>query len=267
MNDLYYIEYKPELMLSDSMDMDAQTELAHRRLCDFIWRMDKPPKADNEFLKQFTKTSATDWGRVKKGLLEKGWAEVEGMLLHKGAIETLNAAKEKYASQCNQTAPATAKKTGSDLKLMVCERDSVTGIVTIKVTTSVTSSVTLPVTTRQPEPEPEIVKRERGGPAPGEVLVPSWDEVKAWAQMDGVPEEVAREFFDHENSFGQWRAGGRVNGMPINARNAMKVWFNRGRKTNGTNGKINGASHDRNAGTYNQNRDNSGAKAKIRGAA
>ena len=265
MNDLYYIEYNPELMLSDSMDMDAMTELAHRRLCDFIWRMDKPPKADNEFLKQFTKTSATDWGRVKKGLLEKGWSEVGGMLLHKGAIETLNAAKEKYAAQCNQTAPATAKKNGSDLKLMVCERDAVTGIVTIKVTTSVTSSVTLPVTTRQLEQE--LDKRERGESPVGEVIVPSWEEVKTWAQMDGVPEAVAREFFDHENSFGQWRAGGRVNGMPINARNAMKVWFNRGRKPNANNGKTNGASPDRNAGTYNQNRDNAGAKAKIRGAA
>lgn len=167
MNDLYYIEYKPELMLSDSMDMDAETELAHRRLCDFIWRMDKAPRADNEFLKQFTKTRASDWGRVKKGLLEKGWAEVNGLLLHKGAIETLNAAKEKYAAQCNQTAPATAKKNGTELKLTVCERDPATGIATLKVVassavpvtypaaTSETANVTKPVTTPQLEPQPK----------------------------------------------------------------------------------------------------------------
>ena len=117
-----------------------------------------------------------------------------------------------------------------------------------------------------PPPSPTPLNRERESNF-AEVTVPSWEEVKTWAQIDGVPEAVAREFFDHENSFGQWRAGGKVNGMPINARNAMKVWFNRGRKTNANNGKTNGASPDRNAGTYNQNRDNTGAKAKIRGAA
>lgn len=89
-----------------------------------------------------------------------------------------------------------------------------------------------------PSPSPVSITKEResGQPENGsriqftEFTVPSWPEVKAWAEMDGVPETVAREFFDHENSFGQWRAGGRVNGMPINGRNALKVWFNRSRK-------------------------------------
>ena len=262
MNDLYYIEYKPELMLSDSMDMDAETELAHRRLCDFIWRMDKAPRADNDFLKQFTKTKPQDWGRVKKGLLEKGWAEVNGLLLHQGAIETLNAAKEKYAAQCNQTAPATAKKNGSELKLMVCERDSVTGIVTLKVTTSVTSSVTLPVTTRQPEPKLETVKTERE-PALPEANIPSWDEVKVMAEMAAIPEAVAKAFFDHYDSKNLWR---NKHGIMINVRPSLLIWANNERQGK-TNGKLNPPGVDRNAGTYNQNRDNTGAKAKIRGAA
>lgn len=164
MNDLYYIEYRPELMLSDSMDMDSETELAHRRLCDFIWRMDKAPKADNEFLKQFTKTRASDWGRVKRGLLDKGWAEVDGLFLHKGAIETLNAAKVKYADACNQTAPATAKRTGSELKWMICETDPVTGIVALKVTSHVAPVVTSVVTNRQSEQELESELKKKISP-------------------------------------------------------------------------------------------------------
>ena len=176
MNDLYYIEYNPELMLSDSIDMDAQTELAHRRLCDFIWRMDKAPKSDNDFLKQFTKTKPEDWGRVKKGLLEKGWAEVEGIMLHGGAIKSLNDAKMKYAAQCNQTAPATAKKNGTNEKIMVCERNSATGIITLKVTStdasSVKSTVTSNVPTGQLKPELEPVKQAVATPPAVAVAAP-----------------------------------------------------------------------------------------------
>ena len=226
MNDLYYIEYKPELMLSDSMDMDAETELAHRRLCDFIWRMDKAPKADNEFLKQFTKTRPADWGRVKRGLIEKGWTEVGGLFLHKAAIETLNVAKVKYADQCNQTAAANAKKTGV-LKLMVCERDSVTGIVSLKVTTSVTSSVTLPVTTRQPErePEPEPGKNppslsksslEKGsGENPEDLVatgsreIPDEDQAVVMTMNAGIPEAYVR--YVHRG----WYATGGKNGAGV----------------------------------------------------
>ena len=250
MNDLYYIEYKPELMLSDSLDMDPETELAHRRLCDFIWRMDKAPKADNEFLKQFTKTRATEWGRVKKGLLEKGWTEVAGFFLHHGAIESLNFAKEKYAAQCNQTAAATAKRNGSDIKLTVCQRDSVTGIVTLCVTTPVTTSVTPAVTTPQPEPEQKPVKTEREGSAADEkknadeprqhppyAEIPTWEEVKQMADRNAIPEKVARRFFDHYDSKNLWL--NKHNRM-INVLPSLLIWANnerQGRSPIAANGK------------------------------
>lgn len=286
MNDLYYIEYKPELMLCDSMDMDPETELAHRRLCDFIWRMDKVPKADNEFLKQFTRTTSQNWSRVKKGLLEKGWAEVAGLFIHKGAVETLNAAKEKYAAQCNQTAPATAKKTGQELKLLRCVRDPVTGIVTLNVTTpvsgsetslattsvmtnatasvsadvttNVTTNVTKIVTTPQLELKPEPVIKERAAREADfpEANVPTWEEVKTMAEMSAVAEPVAKAFFDHHESLNLWR---NKHGIMINVRPALLVWANREReKINGTNrnGSKNGSHQriDRSIGTANEGR-------------
>jgi len=131
------------------------------------------------------------------------------------------------------------------------------------------AAASAPALAGQCSPSPSPLNREREAELENphhfpEVSIPSWDEVKLWAEMDGVPEATAREFFDHENSFGQWRAGGKINGMPINARNAMKVWFNRGKKINATNSKSSRPSNDRNAGTYNQDRDLTGAKAKIR---
>ncbi len=195
MNDLYYIEYKPELMLSDTIDMDAETELAHRRLCDFIWKLDKPPKADNEFLKQFTKTKPADWGRVKKGLLDKGWAEVGGVLLHKGVINSLNSAKEKYAEKYNQTAPATAKKNGSKPRLMVCQRDKMSGIVTLTVTHSDTPRVTHPETDGQLESKLQSGKSSPPGEGSAGREIPGEEEARAQCMAAGIAEDFLRYIY------------------------------------------------------------------------
>jgi len=63
-NDLYYIKYNPELMLCDTMDMTAATELAHRRLSDFIWRQSKAYKNNVPLLIHFTKCQADQWPEV-----------------------------------------------------------------------------------------------------------------------------------------------------------------------------------------------------------
>jgi hypothetical protein len=145
-NDLFLIEYKPELMLSDSIDMDAATELAHRRLCDFIWRLDCAPRHDVAWLEHFTKCPVGQWPAVEVRLFQKGWTSRGGFLVHQGAIESHNEAKAKYAAKCNQTATALATKTRTKPKLSVCRMDEVTGLVTIIVTEDVTKVVTTDVT-------------------------------------------------------------------------------------------------------------------------
>lgn len=271
MNDLYFINYEAKLMFLDTSDMTCEGERAHRRLCDYIWFSDRPPLNNNESLRQITHTDASKWGKVKVELIAKGWLEKAEYLLHRGVINTLNESKKAYVANSNRTAKANGLK-----PLQLTAPDRITGIVTIlnpndeaHAASFVTPDATLPVTAAVtlPQSESESVNEERER-RPTEVVVPSWEEVKAWAQMDGVPEPVAREFFDHENSYGQWRAGGRVNGMPINGRNAMKVWFNRGRKINGNNSRTRQPGADRNKG-YNENyaADNAGADSKVRGTA
>lgn len=138
MNDLYYIKYNPELMLCDTMDMSAATELAHRRLSDFIWRQSKAYKFNVPLLIHFTKCDAASWPDVWSGLQEKGWKVAGDYVIHSGVIDSHNAAQREYVAECNQTAPASAKKSGV-LRTYTCETDSETGIATTHVTSVVTS--------------------------------------------------------------------------------------------------------------------------------
>lgn len=145
MNDLPYILYRAAVMLVDTMDMDHATELAHRRLCDFIWAHERAPRNDNEILRQITRTAATDWGRVRRGLECKGWFESGPFLVHRGAITSLNESSGRAAENFNRTAVA------GNRPAKVAVTDQVTGIVSYKlgdapVTPSVTPSVTPPVT-------------------------------------------------------------------------------------------------------------------------
>mgnify|MGYP006921363635 CR=1 FL=1 len=147
MNDLYYIKYNPELMLCDTMDMTAATELAHRRLSDFIWRQSKAYKNNVPLLIHFTKCQADQWPEVWAGLQEKGWKISGDYVIHQGVIESHNAAQIEYAKQCDQTAAASAAKTGKNPVFAQIVTDTATGIVTVIVTRNVTTVVTRNVTT------------------------------------------------------------------------------------------------------------------------
>lgn len=155
MNELFYIKYRSELMLCDTMDMTAFTELAHRRLSDFIWRQSKAYRFNVPLLIHFTKCPAEAWDETWAGLQEKGWRVAGDYVIHQGVIETHNAAQMEYAAECNQTAPATAKKTGKAIALSKVVTDDVTGIATIVVTSVVTKSATKDVTRTQSESKSE----------------------------------------------------------------------------------------------------------------
>ena len=113
-------------MLLDTMSMPADVELAHRRLCDFIWSMDELPQNENEFLRSHCRVAEAHWGRVKQGLMKKGWFELNNHLVHRGVVSSLNEAKEEYVAKFNQTAR------GRNSAKLRCVADPVTLIIRIE---------------------------------------------------------------------------------------------------------------------------------------
>lgn len=151
------------------MDMSAATELAHRRLSDFIWRQSKAYKFNVPLLIHFTKCTADSWPEVWTGLQEKGWKVAGDYLVHSGVIEAHNSAQREYVAECNQTAPANARKTGV-LRTYVCCTDKVTGIVTTNVTSVVTSHVAKSVTTDVTKPQSESKSESKPEPLKTSVI-------------------------------------------------------------------------------------------------
>jgi hypothetical protein len=142
MNDLYFIKYKPNLMMLDTLGMSKEGKVAHRQLFDMTIIQDGPPLNDDTTLRELASCDPKDWGRVKGELIGKGWKVKGDYFLHKGTIETLNESKAEYVASYNRTAPANKKP-----KLELTKPDSVTGCVTFIVTSDVTPNVTPNVTT------------------------------------------------------------------------------------------------------------------------
>lgn len=143
MNDLEWIKYKPKVIFLDTVGMSAAGERAHRRLCDYVWFSDVPPRNDNELLKQITSTGTQDWGRVKMELLGKGWIEAGEFLIHRGAIASLNESKQVYVANQNKTAAAQNRS-----RLALSAPDATTGVMRVIPAAEATPSVTTPVTRR-----------------------------------------------------------------------------------------------------------------------
>lgn len=160
MNDLPFIYYDAKSMFFDTLTMTIEGENSHRRLCDYTWTNDGPPKNDNETLRIITKTREANWGRVKSELLARGWIETGEYFLHRRVIKSLNEAKERWVASHNRTA-----KANNLAPLTLSKPDSVTGCVTINATPNVTSTVTPHVTKNvtevQSESESESEKKEQ----------------------------------------------------------------------------------------------------------
>jgi uncharacterized protein YdaU (DUF1376 family) len=97
MNPLAFVRYVPRLMLADTIDMDSESELAHRRLIDFLWSNDGPPQAVDSKLAAIAKVELKRWHRVRAELEVKGWRKEDGLFVHGGAMKTLAESKQKYA--------------------------------------------------------------------------------------------------------------------------------------------------------------------------
>jgi uncharacterized protein YdaU (DUF1376 family) len=110
MNDLFFIDYEAKVMLSDAVGLRPDSELAHRRLCDFIWATGKAPQNSPETLQEIGRVKPADWPKVKAELETKGWYPEKGLYTHKGCIKTLDRCKEKHARKVAASAAANAAR-------------------------------------------------------------------------------------------------------------------------------------------------------------
>jgi len=83
-------------MLTDTLGMRPDTELAHRRLCDLIWATGEPPSDNTDSLTDICRVKPQDWMRVRGELMTKGWLVENGKFTHKGTIKTLIRCRERH---------------------------------------------------------------------------------------------------------------------------------------------------------------------------
>ena len=99
MNDLFFIDYEAKVMLTDTLGMRPDTELAHRRLCDFIWATGEPPADNIETIQDIGRIKQQDYMRIRGELEMKGWLVENGKFTHKGTVKTMNRCIEKHAKK------------------------------------------------------------------------------------------------------------------------------------------------------------------------
>src|ERR1035437_582276 len=112
MNDLFFVDYEAKVMFSDTVGLRPDSELAHRRLCDFIWATGTAPPHSPETLQEIGRVKPADWLKVKAELETKGWYAEQGLYTHKGCIKTLDRCKEKHARKVAASAAANAARWG-----------------------------------------------------------------------------------------------------------------------------------------------------------
>lgn len=196
MNDLFFVRYQAKLMLLDSMDMPKDVELAHRRLSDFVWTMDGPPRDDNvTLLVEICRTTLSDWARLRGELELKGWhSDGKGHFTHDKVVSTLLESREFHEKRCNQTKAATESR-----KKRNVERND---------------DVTLNVTSVQSQSQSHSNKQTKNSH-------PTLKEVLDAASMTGMLPEDATHFWHHFEASG-WIDG---NGNPILSwRSKMQTW-------------------------------------------
>ncbi len=97
MNSIFWVRYVPSQMLVETADMTPAAELAHRRLCDWVWARGLCPQTDPQALQEITRVDAAEWPRVFKALQAKGWRSTRGAWRHAGVLRPLQEAQCAHA--------------------------------------------------------------------------------------------------------------------------------------------------------------------------
>jgi hypothetical protein len=208
MNDLPFIFYRPRDMFLDTVGMSKEGKVAHRQLADYVWYNDGPAANENELLREITSCAISDWARVKRELIGKGWVETPKFFLHKGIIKTLNYSKKKAVESHNKTAAANKLP-----KHELLDPHPETGVCAISVTHPVTSVI------GDRDREGDIEKKEGEGARGGEggehrtsneSEIPDFEGAFAMTVNAGILKDFCKYVFDDWSSRSGKDGGGNV---------------------------------------------------------
>ncbi len=104
-NPVFYVNYHPRPMIVRTAPMTHLAELAHRRLCDWIWAEGRAPVNDARTLASITRCLPEAWKEMRAELARNGWVGARHVFFHPEALAVLQQAKTAYAI---------ARRTGTD---------------------------------------------------------------------------------------------------------------------------------------------------------
>jgi hypothetical protein len=97
-SDLFFVRYQPQRMLVLSMEVSAEVELAHRRLCDYLWARGAVPACSGQGLAELLRTERRRLPGILRGLRRIGWRITRGRLSHPHPVAVLRDAVRAHQS-------------------------------------------------------------------------------------------------------------------------------------------------------------------------
>ena len=79
-----WVRYEAGASLLDLLRVSRETELAHRRLCDYHWQSGLWPAADGADAGVLCRAGQGEWPQTLAELARLGWVECKGRLYHSG---------------------------------------------------------------------------------------------------------------------------------------------------------------------------------------
>jgi uncharacterized protein YdaU (DUF1376 family) len=220
MNDLYFIDYEPKIMLTDTVGMRPDTELAHRRLCDVLWSQGCPLVHDDISLQDICRSKDHDWVRIKGELMQKGWMIENGQFTHKGCMKTMLRCHERHEKKIAAANAGAAGRWGKKSSEPTCDRNA----------TAMPTDMRPQCQSHSQSQSP--VERESNLP---EIPPMSRKDFDVMSEMRGVPKECAEWFWNVNDGRG-WvdsKSNPIVKVEPL-LLNALKSWRTKQARTSGS---------------------------------
>ncbi len=89
MTRLLFVRYNAASALVDSLELSRHAELASRRLADWTWANQHPPRADPRLLATIARSSPKEWQRLAAELAGTGWRSHRGYYVHRVVSQML----------------------------------------------------------------------------------------------------------------------------------------------------------------------------------